>query len=171
MRRTIFSLTIAFICYTLYAMRKTNISPFSMIARFSRVSKLWQQLDSKPRKFGTETDLSGSEIHLIEVVGQNEGLSVTDLAARLGKTKGAVSQTLKKLEARELVVKQVDPANISRMAVGLSTKGKVAYYSHLQWHESMDGGFRKYFVNLPEDRIRFLEEFLSILEGFLQKSR
>ncbi len=55
-------------------MQKTNISPFSLVAKFSRVSKLWQQLDSKPRNFGTENDLSGSEIHSIEVVGQNEGL-------------------------------------------------------------------------------------------------
>jgi DNA-binding MarR family transcriptional regulator len=150
-------------------MKKISASPFSLIAKFSRVSKLWQQLDSKPRKFGTETDLSGSEIHLIEVVGQNEGLSVTDLARRLGITKGAVSQTLKRLEAKEIIVKEVDPRNISRITVSLSTKGQVAYYSHLQWHETVDGGFRNYFVRLPEDKIRFLEEFLSILEQFLKK--
>lgn len=150
-------------------MKKMTASPFSLIAKFSRVSKLWQRLDSKPRKFGTDDALSGSEIHLIEVVGQNDGLSVTDLAKRLGITKGAVSQTLKKLEAKELVVKETDPTNTSRMTMSLSTKGKIAYYSHLQWHETMDGGFRNYFINLPEDKIRFMEEFLSILEQFLKK--
>lgn len=150
-------------------MERPHVSPFSLIAKFSRVSNLWQQLDSKPRKFGTENDLTGSEIHLIEVVGQSEGLSVTDLAKRLGITKGAVSQTLKKLDAKELIVKEVDPANTSRITVSLSTKGKVAYYSHLQWHEAMDGGFRNYFVNLPEDKIRFMDEFLSILEQFIKK--
>ena len=150
-------------------MKKMSASPFSLIAQFSRVSKLWQQLDSKPRRFGTETDLSGSEIHLIEVVGQNEGLSVTGLAKHLGITKGAVSQMLKRLETKEIIVKKVDPTNISRITVSLSTKGKVAYYSHLQWHETVDGGFRNYFVHLPEDKIRFLEEFLSILEQFLKK--
>ena len=150
-------------------MKKMTTSPFSLAAKFSRLSELWQQQESKPRKFGTEDDLSGSEIHVIEVVGQNEGLSVTDLAKRLGVTKGAVSQKLKRLEAKELVVKEVDPTNTSRITISLSTKGKVAYYSHLQWHEAMDGGFRKYFVNLPEDKIRFLEEFLSLLEQFLKK--
>ncbi len=150
-------------------MKKMATSPFSLVARFSRISKLWQQQESKPRKFGTEGDLSGSEIHVIEVVGLNEGLSVTNLAKQLGVTKGAVSQKLKRLESKGFVVKEVDPANTSRMTVSLSTKGKVAYYSHLQWHETMDGGFRKYFVNLPEDKIRFLEEFLSLLEQFLKK--
>ena len=150
-------------------MKNMSVSPFSLIPKFSKVSKLWHQLDSKPRKLGTDTDLSAPEIHLIEVVGQKEGLSVTDLAKRLGITKGAVSQTLKKLDGKGLVVKEADPTNTSRITVSLSTKGKVAYYSHLQWHETVDGGFRNYFVHLPEDKIRFLEEFLSILEQFLKK--
>ncbi len=150
-------------------MKKKPVSPFSLIAKFSRVSKLWQRLESAPRKLGTEHDLTGSEIHLIEVLGQKEGLSGTDLARGLGITKGAVSQTLKRLEAKELVVKEVDPANASRITLSLSTKGKVAYYSHLQWHEAMDGGFRGYFVNLPEDKVRFMDEFLSSLEQFLKK--
>lgn len=165
----LFSLTKVFSIYTLIYMNKTSVSPFSLVARFSRVAKLWQQLEFKPRKFGTEDNLSRSEIHLIEVVGQNEGLSVTDLARGLGITKGAVSQTLKKLEAKDLVVKETDPANTSRITVSLSTKGKVAFYSHLQWHEAMDGGFRDYFVNLPEEKIRFLDDFLSLLEQFLKK--
>jgi len=148
---------------------KTKISPLSIIAKFSRVSKLWQQLELKRRKFGTEEDLSGSEIHLIEAVGQNEGHSVTDLSRRLGITKGAISQTLKKLVSKELVVKEIDPTNASRTTVNLSTKGKIAYYSHLQWHERMDGGFREYFFNLPEDKIRFMDDFLSFLEHFLKK--
>jgi len=150
-------------------MDKTKISHLSIIAKFSRVSKLWQQLELKRRKFGTEEDLSGSEIHLIEAVGQNEGHSVTDLSRRLGITKGAISQTLKKLESKELVVKEIDPTNASRTTVNLSTKGKIAYYSHLQWHERMDGGFREYFFNLPENKIRFMDEFLSFLEHFLKK--
>ncbi len=140
-----------------------------MIGKFSRVAKLWRKLEIKRRNFGTDDDLSVSEIHLIEAVGENEGLSVTDLAGRLGITKGAVSQTLKKLETKELVAKRVDPANASRITVKLSTKGKVAYYSHLQWHEAMDGGFRDYFVNLSEEKIRFMDEFLSLLEQFLKK--
>lgn len=150
-------------------MKKSALSPYSLAEKFSRVSKLWRQFNSRPRRFGTETELSGSEIYLIEAVGQNEDLSVTDLAGRLGITKGAVSQTLKKLEIKDIIVKKVDPANSSRTMVGLSTKGKVAYYSHLQWHEELDGGFRDYFFSLPQDKIRFLDEFLSSLEQFLKQ--
>lgn len=150
-------------------MNKANVSHFSLINKFSRVCKLWQQMESKPRKFGTDMDLPSSEIHLIEAIGHNESLSVTDIAKRLGITKGAVSQKLKNLELKELIVKKVDTENSSRINVSLSTQGKVAYYSHLQWHETMDGGFRKFFFNLSEDKIRSMDEFLSILEQFLKK--
>lgn len=152
-------------------MNKSNPSRFSLVGKFGRVAKLWEQLDKQPRRFGTEEDLSGAEIHIIEVVGQNDGLSVTALAKRLGITKGAVSQTLKRLEGKEIIVKETDPANTSRMTVHLSTKGRVAFFAHLHWHETMDGGFRDYFMGLPEERIRFLDEFLTILEQFLKRRK
>jgi DNA-binding MarR family transcriptional regulator len=78
-------------------------------------------------------------------------------------------QTLKKLEQNGLVAKNADPLNQSRLLVGLTAKGKVAYYSHEHWHETMDGGFRDYFMSLPEDKLRFLDEFLSKVEEFLKK--
>jgi DNA-binding MarR family transcriptional regulator len=150
-------------------MASGDTSRFSLIGKFGRVAKLWERLDKRPRPFGTGENLSGAEIHIIEVVGQNEGLSVTALAERLGVTKGAVSQTIKRLEGRELISKEVDPLNTSRVTLGLSTKGRIAFFAHLHWHETMDGGFRNYFMGLPEDRIRFLDEFLTILEQFLKK--
>ncbi len=94
---------------------------------------------------------------------------MTALAQHFGITKGAVSQTLKKLEGKEIIVKETDPANASRVTVYLSTKGRVAFFAHLHWHETMDGGFRDYFMNLSDERIRFLDEFLTILEQFLKR--
>jgi DNA-binding MarR family transcriptional regulator len=152
-------------------MNTSNASRFSLVGKFGRVAKLWEQLDKKPRQFGTGEDFSGAEIHLIEVVGQNEGLSVTALAKRLGITKGAVSQTLKRLAGKEIIVKETDPSNTSRVIVNLSTKGKVAFFAHRHWHETMDGGFRDYFMGLSEERIRFLEEFLTMLEQFLKRRK
>lgn len=145
------------------------VSHFAIIAKFVRVVKLWRQLESLPRRFGIDEDLYSSEIHLIEAIGNKGKQGVTDLSRVLGVTKGAVSQTLKKLENKNLVAKYADPENSSRVLVGLTAKGKAAYYAHEYWHEKMDGGFREYFMRLPEEKIRFLDEFLSTLEIFLGK--
>jgi DNA-binding MarR family transcriptional regulator len=139
--------------------------------RFKAVVDLAVKLEQTPRSFGTDERLTSTEIHLIELIGDHlETFSVTDLSKTLGVTKGAVSQNLKKTEAKGLTSKISDPQNSSRTIVKLTSKGKTAYFAHKHWHETMDGGFRDYFINLDRDKIDFLLEFLGKLEIFLKRA-
>jgi len=143
----------------------------SIHERFKTVVELAVQLEQAPRRFGTDERLTSTEIHLIEIIGDNdEAYSVTDLSKTLGVTKGAVSQNLKKTEKKGLTSKIVDSENSSRSIVKLTSKGKTAYYAHKHWHETMDGGFRDYFSNLNPERIDFLIEFLGKLEIFMKRA-
>ena len=139
--------------------------------RFRSVVALAVRLEQTPRPFGTDERLSSSEIHLIEIIGDNdETLGVTDLSKLLGVTKGAVSQNLKRTENKGLTLKIGDPQNSSRAIVKLTSKGKTAYFAHKHWHETMDGGFKAFFLNLKPERIDFLIDFLAKLETFLKKA-
>ena len=139
--------------------------------RFRSVVALAVRLEQTPRAFGTDERLTSSEIHLIEIIGDNdETLSVTDLSKALGVTKGAVSQNLKRTENKGLTLKFEDPQNSSRAIVKLTSKGKAAYFAHQHWHETMDGGFKDFFLDLKPDRIDFLIEFLDKLETFFKKA-
>ena len=142
-----------------------------LFEKFVGLVRLYEELESTPRRYGTDELLSSSEIHLIERIGDNfESLSVTDLAGLLGVTKGAVSQQLKKLANKELTVKEEDPRNLSRSIVRLTSKGKAAYFSHKHWHEKMDGGYKAYFMGLDQDKIRFLYEFMARAEDFMTRA-
>jgi DNA-binding MarR family transcriptional regulator len=142
-----------------------------LFEKFVGLVRLYEVLESTPRRYGTDELLSSSEIHLIERIGDNnESLSVTDLAGLLGVTKGAVSQHLKKLTKKELTKKKEDPRNLSRSIVKLTSKGKAAYYSHKHWHEKMDGGYKAYFMSLDPDRVRFLYEFMARVEDFMTRA-
>lgn len=139
--------------------------------RFETVVKLNQQLERTPRRWGTEELLSSAEIHLIEIIGDGATpYSVTELAHLLGVTKGAVSQTLKRLEKKGLTQKGPDPENASRSRVELTSKGRSAHTAHRRWHEAMDGGFRTYFNHLASDKLDFLLEFLDRVEDFLLRA-
>ena len=139
--------------------------------KFMNLVKLSVTLEKMPRRFGTEEPLSSREIHIIEVCGDNdECLSVTDLARFLGITKGAVSQNLKKMEKKGLITKISDPENSSRSIVKLTSKGKTAYYAHRHWHETMDGGFKDYFMDLEEEKIDFLLDFINKVEDFIKRA-
>ena len=137
--------------------------------KFYSVLKLAQQMEAEPRKYGTDTMLTGVEIHLIEIVGDNVNSSVTDVAKLFGVTKGAISQRFKKLEYKELIKKDADPANASRTVVTLTSKGNVAYFSHKHWHETMDGGYTEYWNTLEPEKVATIEEFLTRVEDFFQR--
>ncbi|WP_320043598.1 MarR family winged helix-turn-helix transcriptional regulator [uncultured Desulfobacter sp.] len=133
------------------------------------VLKLAQQMETKPRKYGTDIMLTGVEIHLIELVGDNDNSSVTDVAKLYGVTKGAISQRFKKLEHEKLIKKDTDPTNSSRAIVNLTSKGKVAYFAHKHWHETMEGGYTEYWKTLEPEKIAVIEEFLTKIELFFQR--
>ncbi|WDP92735.1 MAG: MarR family transcriptional regulator [Desulfobacter sp.] len=135
--------------------------------KFQSLMELALKLDRAPKKFGTDQDLSHSEIHLIEIIGDNRGMGVTDMARCLGVTKGAVSQNLKRLETKGLAVKSPDPENLARVVVTLTAKGKTAYWAHRHWHETMDGGFSEYLHALDGNDVKVILDFLGRVEDFL----
>jgi len=138
--------------------------------KFYHIVALAGLLEKTPRSYGTDELLTAAEIHLIELIGdRDETLGVTDLAGILGVTKGAVSQNLKRLEKKELCFKEADPENGSRVIVKLTNKGKTAFFAHRHWHETMDGGFKQFFMNLDPQSASFLLETLTRVENFLKK--
>jgi len=159
-------LTEVFKIYTLMGMDKEKLI---LHGKFQSIMTLSRQLDQTPKKFGTDALLSHSEIHMIEIIGENENLSVTDIAGHLGITKGAVSQSLKKMEAKNLSVKKTDPENLSRSIVMLTSKGQTAYWSHKHWHETMDGGFAKYMEDMKKNDLGVIVQFLEKVEDFLKR--
>ncbi len=70
-----------------------------------RLINKYIQHSKTPKSYGTEDMLYMSEVHMIEVIGSYEGITTTKLAAALGITKGAVSQTVSKLEKKAMINK------------------------------------------------------------------
>ena len=137
--------------------------------KFQSIMGLAQQLEKTPKKFGTDELMSHSAIHLIEIIGDTEGLSVTDISRYIGITKGAVSQNLKKLETKGFTTKKIDPENLSRTIVMLTSKGQAAYWAHKHWHETMDGGFLTYLDELDHFKFDIIIDFLEKTEDFLKR--
>lgn len=146
-----------------------NSEKLKIHGKFQSIMQLSRQLDQTPKKFGTDELLSHSEIHLIEIIGDNENLSVTDISNHLNITKGAVSQNLKRLEGKGLSKKKPDPENLSRSIVLLTSKGQTAYWAHKHWHETMDGGFARYMEELSPDELKTIVDFLERVEDFLER--
>ncbi|MCG8619075.1 MAG: MarR family transcriptional regulator [Desulfobacterales bacterium] len=150
--------------YTLFAM---NDERHKIHGKFESIMGLTLKLEKTPKRYGTDHNLSHSEIHLIEIIGDSPAQGVTDLSRLIGVTKGAISQSLKRLEKKGLTDKTPDPENLSRSLVTLTAKGQVAYWAHKHWHETMDGGFSRYLETINERDITVILDFLTRVEDFL----
>ena len=138
-----------------------------IIEQLRRIARKKGELEKEPHQYGTGMLLQHAEMYLVEILGQNEGMSVTRVAGIMQITKGAVSQTLKKLEQKGLVQKFADPANASRTLLYLSGEGKRVLKAHQKWHRKVDGGFTEYLDSLEGAEVLVIRDFLNRYEFFL----
>ncbi|WJH32786.1 helix-turn-helix domain-containing protein [Paenibacillus aurantius] len=97
------------------------------------IGKLIHQIrrrERQPRTFGTGGALTPSEMHTIDAIGSGHGILMSELADRLGVTKGAVSQIVERLESKDLVLRTPNPQDSRSVTVGLKEKGLAAYHAH-----------------------------------------
>ena len=53
--------------------------------------------------YGTGESYTAVEVHTLKYIADHDGITVTQLARDYGKTKGAISQILKKIEFKGLI--------------------------------------------------------------------
>ena len=138
---------------------------------FIRVMNKFMDNQKRPRKYGGDELLYPSEIHTIMMIGNNEGIHVSELARIAGVTKGAVSQIVGKLAKKGLVRKVEDPGNASKILLELTNKGKVAFYSHERMHEEMDAPLFEYLRKLTDKEMQVMLDMLSKLEKMADRLR
>lgn len=131
---------------------------------FLRVVTKLSEIDRETRYYGTDQPLYEAEIHMIKSIKENEGIHVTGLADMLGVTKGAVSQILKKLEGKGMIIKDTDPRNLSRLILRLTQKGETAYLHHEELHQEFDGLFNAMLKDATEQNKEFLKNFFNSLD-------
>ncbi|MDQ1295979.1 MAG: hypothetical protein QG608_3866 [Actinomycetota bacterium] len=68
--------------------------------------------------------LHPSEVHLMLVIADGTDTNATRIAEKLGVTKGAVSQTLSRLESKGMLVKEKDPHNQNELVLSLTGPGE-----------------------------------------------
>lgn len=123
----------------------------------------------KTHHFGMDEDLFEAEIHMIKDIKDNEGIHVTGLAEKLNVTKGAVSQILKKLEKKGMIVKERDASNQSRLLLALTPRGEEAYELHARLHREFDDVIDSILQDASGENREFLKNFLVSLNMKLEE--
>ena len=127
------------------------------------VAKL-SEIDKQTSYYGTDKQIFYAEIHMIKAIKENEGIHVTGIAEKLGVTKGAVSQIIMKLQKKGMIIKEIDPHNLSKLVLRLTPKGETAYLHHEKIHQEFDNVVNEILKDASEEQKVFLKEFLNSIE-------
>lgn len=127
------------------------------------------QFEKKPQKYCSDLVLTQPEIHTVAIIGDREGISVTELAKVRGITKGAASQMIYRLEEKGLVEKRTSPESDSKLNLYLTKKGGEARAEHRKMHENMGTKFAALMDGVPEDVQKYMIEFLREFEKELDE--
>jgi len=110
-----------------------------------------------------------SEIHLMNVIASGQDLSALDMANRLGVTKGAVSQTLSRLEKKGIIFKNKDPRYKNRLRVHLTQTGNEVYTIHQKTQAGFQNQYGKYLSSISEKDRDVIRKFLTRLEKLIDQ--
>ena len=119
------------------------------------------ELDKQIRNYGTDVPIYHSEIHMISAIARHPGIHVGGLADLLGVTKGSVSEIIRKLEKKALVMKDTDEHNLSKLSLYLTEKGKTAHENHMRYHSVLDDMIDSELAGASERELQFLSGFLA----------
>lgn len=97
-----------------------------LIDQFLRILHLYSLITRKPKDYGTGDMLYFTEVHTLAMIGRNQGLNITRLAELMGVTKGAISQTIRKLSAKGLILRK-QTKNKKEVFLNLTEKGLTVY--------------------------------------------
>ena len=90
----------------------------------------------KPHDYGTGDTYTSVETHIVKCIADHPGITLTQLAYDYAKTKGAISQILKKLVEKELILqKPSDEPGDKRVFLYLSPQGEALNEAHISYDE------------------------------------
>jgi DNA-binding MarR family transcriptional regulator len=113
--------------------------------------------------FGNDVSLYPSEIHFL-IVASEQKSNASVIANKLGLTKGAVSQTIKRLENKKIIDTVKDPNNKNEMTIILTDKGEKLFNKYRQKQSMSNIKLTHYFSSISSTEYKAIDNFLKILE-------
>lgn len=119
----------------------------------------------KLQNYGTGELYTAVEMHILEKIYFNPGITVTELAKRANRTKGAISPIVSRLEKKGLVSKTPQESHGKRISIWVTPSGKQLTKIHLKLDDERTavffGKIAEYYTSEQ------LDAFFKIMESCL----
>ncbi len=110
-----------------------------------------------------------AEIHLMLIIKDKSATNATKMAEWLGVTKGAVSQTMSRLENKGVLVKEKDPYNKNELTLTFTSFGTTALEFYSEIAKGMYQVHADYLDTFTKQEKEVIQRFLTGIESALKK--
>jgi DNA-binding MarR family transcriptional regulator len=115
------------------------------------------------RDYGIGFPLNHADVHLLDTINGHLDENTSQLAERIGITKGAIAQITKRLVEKSLITSYHTPENKKEVYFKLTKLGKKAVLGHSRHHQRLNAGLHQYFESLSDKDMRTIAAFLDVL--------
>jgi DNA-binding MarR family transcriptional regulator len=142
-----------------------------VMALFLRVVNKYHALEKLPQQHGARGSLHHSERHMLDTIALRPELNITEHAAALGVTKGAISQVVKKLESKGFLRRIKKVSNDKAVYLELSQQGKEVVEKRKRINEETLRPLAQELRKHSENQVEFLISMFEWIERHLAESR
>ena len=118
-----------------------------------------------------ELKLFPSEIHLLLLIKEKQATNATIISKMLGLTKGAISQTLSRLEKKGVLWKTKDPLNKNELTLTFTSLGQQAIKHYEKQRNRILKQYDDYLAEISADERAAIEKFLLKMEAVMNDMR
>lgn len=140
-----------------------------LMASFFRMVNKYKAMERFTMNYGTKAVFFHSERHLLDVMREHPELNITDLARRVGVTKGAISQVVAKLEGKGAVERHKASGDDKQVLVRLTPLGRTITEHHHEVNERTVKQLCAVIGNRPQEQVDFVREVFGWIEGHLDE--
>ena len=108
--------------------------------------------------------LHASEVHVLHALLREPDVGVGRLAAALDVTPGAVSQTLTRLAAKDMIRKHAERAEGNEVRIAFTESGRAAINRFLDERAALWQRHKAFLASLSESERRVVQGFLTSLD-------
>jgi len=110
-----------------------------------------------------------SEVHILEIIGKNPGITSSAITTKMNVTKGAVSQITSKLFNKNLIKKTPSSHDAKTLELNLTIKGKDVFDFHKIKENTLKNKILTETGNLKPDDIKRLTSIIDIMTDFINE--
>ena len=113
--------------------------------------------------------LHPSEIQLLMFLYHEQNTNVTAIANEMGLTKGAISQTLSRLQKKGIISKELFPEKKNELHAQFTNSGEQLMIQLNKSKKSLEGKYRRYIQALSNKEKEVISNFLDKMVSIMSK--